>query len=477
VKRLLLVAAVALAVTGAARADTFVVVPSSGSSSTGAEPSQPTPTMEFSTAGPVQAGAEQSPGSTPALRTLWMGAGAMYGIPWPVLAAINKIESNFGRNMGPSSAGAIGWMQFMPSTWARWGTDADGDGTASPWNAADAIYSAARYLEGAGGRTDLHRAIFAYNHAEWYVNEVLGLAALYAQGGADVVFSLDHLQIGIDDARTKVADVNSRLVTATAAARGLAATENRWLNRADHATLLSDELELRKHAVQVGVRRYSADRRVQRLRKALAAARDALEAARNQSQAASFARAGALLLAAPQYSGRYVFPVGGGPGSVSVSHSHHDDPAADIAAPEGAPVYALADATVVRSWAQPNGNCGIGATIATADGQTWTYCHMSYLDPGVQAGATLAAGASIGLVGETGHATGPHLHLQLDPTNAYPQTEPWFQAFAGSAFRWQDAETPDRALAAVGVPQAPVFSVIVGDPVIAFTQEIAYFTR
>jgi hypothetical protein len=223
----------------------------------------------------------------------------MYGIPWPVLAAINKIESNFGRNMGPSSAGAIGWMQFMPSTWARWGTDADGDGTANPWNAADAIYSAARYLEGAGGRTDLHRAIFAYNHAEWYVNEVLGLAGLYAHGGADVVFSLDRLQIGIDDARTKVADVSSRLVTASATARELAATENRWLNRADAATLLSTELELRKHAVQVGVRRFSADRRVQRLQSRRT--RDALKAARDQSQAASFARAGALLLAAPQY--------------------------------------------------------------------------------------------------------------------------------------------------------------------------------
>ena len=61
-----------------------------------------------------------------------------------ILAAINKIESGFGTNMGPSSAGAIGWMQFMPSTWERWGTDATGDGLADPWNAEDAIYSAAR---------------------------------------------------------------------------------------------------------------------------------------------------------------------------------------------------------------------------------------------------------------------------------------------------------------------------------------------
>src|SRR6185295_5157991 len=80
------------------------------------------------------------------LLDLWQKAGAAYGIPWNVLAAINKIESNFGRNMGPSSAGAIGWMQFMPSTWLRWGTDADGNGLADPWNPVDAIYSAARYL-------------------------------------------------------------------------------------------------------------------------------------------------------------------------------------------------------------------------------------------------------------------------------------------------------------------------------------------
>ena len=70
---------------------------------------------------------------------VWQRAGAAYGIPWQVLAAINKVESNFGRNMGPSSAGAVGWMQFMPATWLRWGIDANGDGVADPWNAEDAI--------------------------------------------------------------------------------------------------------------------------------------------------------------------------------------------------------------------------------------------------------------------------------------------------------------------------------------------------
>ena len=102
-----------------------------------------------------------------------------------MLAAINKIESNFGRNMGPSSAGAVGWMQFMPDTWLRWGTDGDGDRIADPWDPEDGVYSAARYLAAAGGATDSARAVFAYNHATWYVDDVLQLANVFAQGGGD----------------------------------------------------------------------------------------------------------------------------------------------------------------------------------------------------------------------------------------------------------------------------------------------------
>lgn len=110
---------------------------------------------------------------------IWQQAGATYGIPWQILEAINKIESNNGRNQGPSSAGAIGWMQFMPATWTRWGYDANHDGVADPSNPDDAIFSAARYLDAAGARTDLPRAIYAYNHAWWYVDEVLRLAQRY----------------------------------------------------------------------------------------------------------------------------------------------------------------------------------------------------------------------------------------------------------------------------------------------------------
>ena len=167
----LLAAALTLALAGTAAADTFVVVPPSG----GAGGQVATPAaVPFSTT------PAQGPVTLSTLRQLWVSAGRAYGIPWQVLAAINKVESDFGRNLGPSSAGAVGWMQFMPSTWARWGMDANGDGVADPNNPADAIYSAARYLAAAGGRYDLRRAIFAYNHAVWYVNDVLALAARYA---------------------------------------------------------------------------------------------------------------------------------------------------------------------------------------------------------------------------------------------------------------------------------------------------------
>ena len=106
------------------------------------------------------------------------------GLPWTVLAAIGQIESGDGANMGPSSAGALGPMQFIPSTWAEWGISTPwAPGPPNVWNPFDAVPSAARYLCAAGGSTSsgLPGAIFAYNHAQWYVNEVLALAQSYAR--------------------------------------------------------------------------------------------------------------------------------------------------------------------------------------------------------------------------------------------------------------------------------------------------------
>ena len=106
-------------------------------------------------------------------------------LSWTVLAAIGQIESADGTNNGPSTAGALGPMQFLPSTWAAWGIDGFGQtGPPDIMNPYDAVPSAARMLCASGasaGASGLASAIFAYNHADWYVNEVLGLAEQYAR--------------------------------------------------------------------------------------------------------------------------------------------------------------------------------------------------------------------------------------------------------------------------------------------------------
>jgi murein DD-endopeptidase MepM/ murein hydrolase activator NlpD len=455
-----LVLAAAL-VAGTAQADTFAVLPSAAP----ALPSLGTPNDSGSIlvppsfltppVAPMQLSYAQ-------LLGIWQRAGAAYGIEWQVLAAINEVESNFGRNMGPSSAGAIGWMQFMPSTWLRWGTDANGDGVADPWNPDDAIFSAARYLAAAGGGSDLYRAVYAYNHADWYVQEVLGLADTLGADAA-LAFTIDRMQKHVDAARSAVVDASDALLGAQRNERRLAQSASRLRTKADRVPLLSDRLAMQARAGQIDKLAAVAEERVAVAERKLKRAQAALARAEQAAAGASLQQGTAQLMGAPSYADGYVFPVGGGPAVISVSHTHHDYPAADIAAPEGSPLYALADGSVVDSWTDPENRCGIGFTYRAFDGQVWTYCHMAVLDPSVSTGVELKAGAPVGLVGHTGHATGPHLHLQLQPASAWPQQEPWFQSFAGRSFAWSDApsdsgetEQPaNRALAVVQAPAAP----------------------
>ncbi len=120
------------------------------------------------------------------LLTLYKASAEEYcpGLSWTVLAAINEIESGDGSNDGPSTAGALGPMQFLPSTWAEWGITAFGQpGPPDIMNPLDAVASAARLLcaAGAGSPATVSQAVFAYNHATWYVAEVLAVASEYAQ--------------------------------------------------------------------------------------------------------------------------------------------------------------------------------------------------------------------------------------------------------------------------------------------------------
>jgi hypothetical protein len=132
----------------------------------------------------------------PFLLPIFQAAGTEYGVRWEVLAAINEIETDYGRNLNVSSAGALGWMQFLPQTWELYGTDANGDGRRDPFNPVDAIFAAARYLKAAGADQDLRKAVFAYNHADWYVESVLMRARLIGGLPSDLVGSLSGLTQG-----------------------------------------------------------------------------------------------------------------------------------------------------------------------------------------------------------------------------------------------------------------------------------------
>src|SRR3954468_17976937 len=106
-----------------------------------------------------------------------------YGVPWNVLAGINKVETDFGRleatgvTSGENFAGAGGPMQFLAGTWASYGVDGNRDGRVSRYDPRDAIPAAARYLHASGAPGDWQRALFAYNHAGWYVAHVAQRAA------------------------------------------------------------------------------------------------------------------------------------------------------------------------------------------------------------------------------------------------------------------------------------------------------------
>ncbi len=109
---------------------------------------------------------------------LYQAAGARFGVPWQVLAAVHSVESGQSGNTTRSSyAGATGPMQFLPSTFRAYAIDGDGDGVASIHSVVDSVYSAANYIS-ANLRTKgtIKGALWQYNHSWSYVSKVLGIA-------------------------------------------------------------------------------------------------------------------------------------------------------------------------------------------------------------------------------------------------------------------------------------------------------------
>ena len=155
-------------------------VPSSPwSAGFGIDPFTAAEIARFST---VSASLEQPPAF---LIVIYKAAGRKYKIPWQILAAINAVETNYGRDLAVSPKGAFGWMQFMPGTWIEYAVDASGSRRPNPYDPRDAIFSAARLLAANGGARDIRHALFSYNHALWYVDAVLWRAALISDGGLD----------------------------------------------------------------------------------------------------------------------------------------------------------------------------------------------------------------------------------------------------------------------------------------------------
>jgi len=293
-------------------------------------------------------------------------AAACPGMSWAVPAAIGKVESDHGRYGGarldhtltarppiigialdggsgtaaiPDTDGgfldgdplwdrAVGPMQFIPSTWRSYAMDGNGDGSADPQNYADAVHTATAYLcsNGAGKVTALRAAILAYNHAGWYADKVLALAARYS-------------------AAPSIGGVGGQVV-------------------GDYALPVDRDL---------------------------------------------------LTLEL-------------------INRPHHDYPAWDLPVPEGTQVYAVASGTVIT--VTSDAGCGNGVVIAGNDGAQYTYCHGRLVQ--VSRGQTVAAGQPLLLSGNTGHSTGPHLHLQIrDAAGKATCPQPLLASlFAGRAEPW-----------------------------------------
>ena len=380
-------------------------------------------------------------------------AGAAYGIPWQVLAAINKIESNFGRNMGPSSAGAVGWMQFMPDTWLRWGTDANGDGVADPWNPEDAVYSAARYLAAAGGAADIARGGLRLQPRRLVRRRGARARARLRPGRRSGDARRSTRCSRTSAARSARSSQASEALTA-ALKDGERAAQRRGdlLADVDATKLLSERLAGAEARDARGRRAMPRSRREStRCRGVLAQAELAL-ARRTRALAGARAshRRPRRCSAAPSYSGDYVFPVGGGP-QRRLRRAHpprlpgrrhrRARGLAALRARERASSRRLALRRALRD------------RLHDPDRRRPDLDVLPPLLPRPRS----SPGRCSRRARPSGSSARPATRPARTSTSSssrrrsYPQDEAWFQSFAGTAFQWQ-GDPP--ALAAGAVPRS-----------------------
>jgi cell wall-associated NlpC family hydrolase len=139
--------------------------------------------------------------------SLYQAAAQRCPMPWTILAAVGQVESDQGRDPGPSPTGAVGPMQFEPATWARWGVDGDGDGKKDPRDPADAIPAAADYLCSLGVTRNPHNALVSYNCGDagpacqtasaGYAATVLAVAASYGTTTATSPVAQQAVQVAL----------------------------------------------------------------------------------------------------------------------------------------------------------------------------------------------------------------------------------------------------------------------------------------
>ena len=251
------------------------------------------------------------------LLPVWQAPAQAYGVPWSVLAAINKIESNFGQNMGPSSAGAIGWMQFMPDTWARWGFDANGDGVADPWNAEDAIYSAARYLAATGGATDIAaRCSRTTTHSGTSTRCFSSRSSTRAAARLRRTRSTAPSSSSTRPRRPSL-DANAKLARRAGRACRPAGEASTLLAAAQSDQALQRKARRAKAATLADFRVQAAQADVDARQVELQTHRTHSRPRATRRSSTAFAAAQASCSAPRRYSDGYVFPVGGGPGLVT----------------------------------------------------------------------------------------------------------------------------------------------------------------